>query len=266
MRFCIQPIPNTALKKIFLFFILTSILASTACNTTRRAHKGDLKPRSEKYLMKRLLANQVNAEWLGTKAKISYQDEYVRESFTAYVRMKKDSAIWMSIKKFGFEGARAFITPDSIFVLDRLNNEYIAQPFEYAQKEFRLPVGFQGLQAMLLGNPVFFSNKTETGVDGSRYKFSQKTENLHAEYWLDVVKILLSEFKIEDFRNKRELTYTASDYQLLPDKQNFSYFRRFNLKSSDLGSMQVSIDFSKVEIDVPQNMSFSIPKRYEMVR
>lgn len=238
----------------------------TACNPARQAQKGSIKTRSEKYLMKRLLANQVNAEWLGTKAKIYYQDEYMKQSFTAYIRMKKDSAIWMSFKKFGIEGARALITSDSIFVLDRLNNQYLAKPFEYAQQEFNLPVGFQGLQALLLGNPVFFSNNTETGVDGTRYKFTQKTDNLKAQYWMDGVKILLNEFFIEDFRNKRELSYKASDYQSLADKQKFSYFRIFNLNSPDLGTLQVNIDFSKVEIDVPQKMSFSIPNRYEMVK
>ena len=215
--------------------------------------------------MKRLLSNQVNAEWLGTKAKVTYKDEYTRQSFTAYVRMQKDSAIWMSFRKFSFEAARALITPDSIFIIDRLNSEYLAKPFSYAQREFRLPVGYNGLQSMLLGNPVFFSSNSEISVDSMRYKLSQKSDNLNAQYWLDGINFLLKEFFVDDYRNKRELTYMASDYQLLTDKQKFSYFRRFNLKSPDLGAMQVDIDFSKVEIDVPQKMSFSVPSRYERV-
>ena len=253
------------MKNTFHLFLLLSLLLATACNPARRAKDGKLKPKSEKYLMKRLLANQVNAEWIGTKAKVSYRDEYTKQSFTAYVRMEKDKAIWMSFKKFGFEAARALITPDSIFVLNRLNNEYLAKPFSYAQREFRLPVGYDGLQAMLLGNPVFFSKKSETGVDEDRFLLTQKTDNLVAKYWLDGLKISLREFFVEDFRNKRTLTYKISDYQSLPDKQNFSYFRRLNLNSPDLGDMQVVIDFTKVEIDVPQKMSFSVPDRYERI-
>ena len=237
----------------------------SACNPARRAQKDNLKPRSEKYLMKHLLSNQVSADWFGAKAKITYQDEYMRESFTGYIRMKKDSAIWMSFKKFSIEGARALITPDSIFVIDRINNQYLAKPFSYVQQEYRLPVGFQGLQAMLLGNPVFFSSETEASVDADRYLLSQKTDHLKAKYWIDAVKYLLLEFFVNDFRNNRELTYIASDYQQLPDKQKFSYFRRFNLKSKDLGTLQVDIDFSKVEINVPQQMSFSVPSSCEMV-
>ncbi|MEO1258309.1 MAG: DUF4292 domain-containing protein [Bacteroidota bacterium] len=252
------------MKNILLLAILLLTIA-TACDPARRAQKTKLKNKSEKFLMKRLLNTQVSADWLGSKAKVVYKDEYMRESFTAYIRMKKDSAIWMSFRKFSFEGARALITPDSIFVIDRLNNQYLAKPFSYAQQEFRLPVGFQGLQAMLLGNPVFFASQSEASVDEDRYLLLQKTDQLNAKYWLDDVKFHLSEFFVDDFRNKRKLTYKASDYQSLPDKQKFSYFRRFNLNSSDLGNMQVDVDFSKVEIDVPQKMSFSVPSRYERV-
>ena len=252
------------MKNIILLSVLF-LIAATACNPARRAQKTKLKSKSEKFIMKRLLSNQVNADWLGTKAKVTYRDEYMRESFTAYIRMKKDSAIWMSFKKFSIEGARAMITPDSIFVIDRINNQYLAKPFSYAQQEFHLPVGYQGLQAMLLGNPVFFASQSEPSVDSTRYLLSQKTDNLQAKYWIDGVKFLLREFFVDDFRNSRELTYTASDYQQLPDKQKFSYFRRFNLNSKDLGKLQVAIDFSKVEIDVAQRMSFSVPSRYERV-
>ena len=252
-------------KNTSFFITLLFLLTVIACNPARRAHKDNLRPKSEKFLMKRLLANQVSADWLGTKARVTYRDEYMRESFTAYIRMKKDSAIWMSFKKFSIEGARALITPDSIFVIDRINNQYLAKPFSYAQREYHLPVGFQGLQAMLLGNPVFFSSETVASVDSTRYMLSQKTDNLKAKYWIDGVKFMLQGFFVDDFRNKRELTYMASDYQQLPDKQKFSYFRRFNLNSKDLGTLQVDIDFSKVEIDVPQQMSFSVPSRYERV-
>ena len=68
---------------------------------------------------------------------------------------------------------------------------------------------------------------------------------------------------IEDFRNRRTINVVASEYGQLPDKQNFSYFRRLNLSSADLGEMRVDLDFSKVEINVPQNTPFEIPSHYQ---
>lgn len=251
------------MKYPILSLLFLALLTVSACKTGKRATTGKLKPKSEKFLMKRLVSNQVNAEWLSAKAKITYRDEYGRETLSSNIRIRKDSLIWMNFKKFGLEGGRALITPDSIFLIDRLNGQYVAKPFEFAQREYRLPVNFQGLQAMMLGNPVFFSSQTEAGVDSTRYLLTQRTDQLNASYWLDGAKMLLQEIFIEDFRNSRSISVQASDYQKLPDNQNFSYFRRVNLSSNDLGEMQVDLDFSKVEINVPKKTPFRIPEHYE---
>ena len=215
--------------------------------------------------MKRLLDNQVQAEWLGAKAKVSFSDEYGGESASCNIRIRKDSVIWINLKKFSIEGARVLIRPDSVFVVDRINGQYLAKPFEYLQEEYHLPVNFQGLQAILLGNPVFFSSETSSTVDSSLYLLTQKTDRLEAKYWLDDAKALLRRFLVDDFREQRSLDVKATDFRQLDDKQNFSYVRHLNLNSKDTGRMNVVVEFSKVEINVPQKMEFEIPERYEKV-
>jgi Domain of unknown function (DUF4292) len=241
------------LKITTYFLLLLALFSAASCKNLRRAQGESLKPKSEKALTKKLLENAVNAEWLGAKAKISYNDEYSGESFSANIRIRKDSLIWMNFKKFSIEGARVLITPDSIFAIDRINNEYLAKPFDYLQKEYNLPVGFQGLQAILLGNAVFFSKETEAGVDSTQYTLAQKTENLTAKYWLSNPEMYLRRFLVDD----------SSDYRPLDDKQQFSYLRSFNLKSADLGKMKVDIEFSKIEINTPQEMKFEVPAHYK---
>jgi hypothetical protein len=257
----------SGLKNTSLFSLLCLILLTAAfsCKTARRAQAVSLKPKGEKALMKHLLENQVNAEWLSAKARITYSDEYGKETFSANIRICKDSLIWMNFKKFSIEGGRALITPDSIYVVDRINGEYAIKPFDMAARDYNLPVGFQGLQALLLGNPVFFSSETTASVDSTRYLLSQKTDRFLAKYWLDGASMLLREFMIEDLRSQRKMNVTSSDYQQLEDKQKFSYFRTFNLKSLDLGEMKVEIAFSKVEINVPKSIEFEIPSRYNRV-
>lgn len=246
----------------FPIYLLLACLAFASCKAGRRASGSSLKPKSEKVLMKGLLENLVDAEWLDAKARVSYNDEYGGQSFSATIRMRKDSAIWLQFKKFSIEGARALITPDSIFVIDRINNEYTAQPFSYAQKEYSLPFGFQGLQAMLLGNPVFFSKETTAGVDSTQYTLSQKTENLNTIYWLSSPDLLLRHFLVDDFRNKRTVDAYYADFKELGGKQQFSYLRSFNLNSTDLGKLKVQLEFTKVEINKPVEMKFEVPSGY----
>lgn len=243
---------------------MLALLAFSSCKSFRKASGTAVKPKSEKALMKGLLENSVNAEWFDAKAKISYSDEYDGQSFSGTIRMRKDSAIWMQFKKFSIEGARVLLTPDSIFVIDRINGEYTAKPFEYAQKEYNLPFGFQGLQALLLGNPVFFSKETTVGVDSTHYTLAQKTENLNATYWLSSPELLLRHFLVDDFRNKRTVDAHSSDFRELDGKQQFSYVRSFNLKSTDLGQLKVQIEFSKVEINKPVEMKFEVPSGYKL--
>lgn len=241
------------------------VWAVPACKSGRLARNPRLKPKSEKVLMKRLLDNQVPAEWFSGKAKLTYRDEYMRQSFTANIRIRKDSVIWLNFKKFSLEAARVLITPDSVFILDRINNEYSIEPFEYVQRRYSLPVGFQGLQALILGNPVFFSQNTEADVDGQRYVITQKTDRYNAKYWLDGTKLLLQEFMVEDIRNHRKMSAESSDYQSLERKQKFSYFRSFNLSHPDFGEVALDVKFSKVEINVPKSVKFDIPARYERI-
>lgn len=237
-----------------------------SCKTTRNVEKiNKLKPKASKFLMKRLVQNQVNADWLSSKAKVTYKDDYGVQKFTANIRFRKDSLIWLNFKKMNVEGVRLQITPDSIFLINRQSKEYIMDSFEKAQQAFGLPTNFAGLQAMLIGNPVFFTQKLNSKIDDQRYLLNGKTDRYDTKYWLEATEYLLSQILIDDFRNKRSMDVAFKDYQQLPDGQNFSYFRHLNFNSREYGAMSIKIDLSKVEINVPKSIRFEIPDRYKKV-
>ena len=100
-------------------------------------------------------------------------------------------------------------------------------------------------------------------MDSTQYTLAQKTENLTAKYWLSSPDLLLRHFLVDDFRNKRTVDAFSSDFRQLDGKQQFSYVRSFNLKSTDLGQLKVQIEFSKVEINTPQEMKFEVPSGYK---
>ena len=223
-------------------------------------------PRQEDVLLQRLLENQVHADWLDARAKSTYADDYGGESFSSVIRIRKDSAIWMVFKKFSIEGARILITPDSAHILDRLNGAYTAVPFSELQQQYQLPLSFDGLQALLLGNPVFFSRESQTLTDTGSYVLRQKTDQLQADYRLDADTYRLREFLVADFRNSRTVSMDISRYLPLADQRNFSYFRRLKLSGPKLGQVRVDIEFTKVELDVPQSMDFKVPPQYSRTR
>jgi hypothetical protein len=66
-------------------------------------------------------------------------------------------------------------------------------------------------------------------------------------------------------RSRREVDLFLEDYQPVGTEQNFSYLRQIKVDSRTLGEAAIEINFSNVEINVPQEVRFSIPPRYTRV-
>ena len=146
------------MKKIFLLSLSIFLLLSSSCKSTKRGATAKLKQRSAPWLVKKTNQSRVEADWLDAKAKIDFRSDDFSIVATAYIRMKKDSVIWMVGKKFGVEGVRALVTTDSVYVLDRLNKEYRAEGISYLQLRFNLSMSYYDLQDILLGNAILLTD------------------------------------------------------------------------------------------------------------
>ncbi len=253
------------MRSIIIFTVLAILGSSLSCKTAERTQGIDLKPRSAKFLRKRLIQNQLQAEWLSAKAKVIFRDGQSVRKFIVNIRYRKDSLIWMNIKKLSVEAARVQITPDSIYIIDRMNNQFAIRGFSYAQREYNLPTGFNGLQSLLLGNPVFLTEELMPGIEKGQYRLSGKSDSSEAGYWLNGLTFALEQMVLDDFRNTRKMEVRQDDFQQMADGQEFSYFRNFNLSSRKFGDISIKVNFSKVELNVPKTIRFEIPERYEKI-
>ncbi|MAT54184.1 MAG: hypothetical protein CMN32_06855 [Saprospirales bacterium] len=252
--------------KLFnLFFLVLVVALAAGCGTAQKAKTGKVKERPTEVIMDKLIKQQLDVQSLDAKARVAYTDEYGKVSFVTYLRMKKDSAIWMSFKKFSIEAVRVLIRPDSVFIIDRLNGEYAAEPLSYLQRRYSVPVGFDGLQALLLGNPIFFSKQTQSRLEDGKYVLEQHTDRITAEYFLDGLTMLLNQWNVLDAGSRSSIRATFDAYESFKNKKKFSYFRSFNLNHPDFGDSKVEITFTKVETDKPVKLPFSIPSRYDRI-
>ena len=112
------------MKSSHFLLLAFLFLLGTSCKSPIFLGKKTDKDSSADALVEHLVENQVKAEWMYAKAKLRYDDKYQGFGASATIQMRKDSLLWMNIKKFGLEVARVQITPDSIYILDRINNEY----------------------------------------------------------------------------------------------------------------------------------------------
>lgn len=95
------------------------------------------------------------------KAKVEVYEGTNKTEFTASIRMRKDSAIWLSVSPaLGLEVARVLITRDSIRVIDRLNGEYYSKDYRYFTTYTSMPVTYDLLQDLISGVPLFLDSQT----------------------------------------------------------------------------------------------------------
>ena len=247
---------------VFVLLAFFLVLASSSCKTSSNLAGGDLKKRSARFLMKQLLEQQIEAEWFSAKAKIAYDDPYESVNLTAYIRMRKDSVIWMNFKKLSVEAVRLQITPDSVYIIDRLNNQYAIRSLSYLQETFQLPATFEGIQNLLLGNPVFFTTDLDAEIAGQQYQLSGTGSRFSNTYLLNGISYFMEGLILEDQHEDRRMVATLGDYRIMDDAQNFSYFRNISLLGGETGDVTLSMELSKVEINVPKSIRFDIPDRY----
>lgn len=99
---------------------------------------------------KKVVTPNAHAHYEWMTAKINGELEVGKEeiSFSGTIRMKRDSAVWVSASAFmGVENLRALITQDSVWMLNRVDQTYLAEPLEAVHAP-----SLQELQSRLVGD------------------------------------------------------------------------------------------------------------------
>ena len=252
------------MKKYLLLILIGCIGFQFSCKTKKRETKTMLEPVGQvnaDFLMENLIKKQVKADYLNSKIKLGIEgDKVMNISLSGTLRMEKDKAIWISLKKFGFEVARALITPDSVYLVDRVQGNNVAEDISFVQRQMNLPANFQMLQSIVLGNPVFFTKTHDFKVDSMGYQLISETSDPKSRYFLNGSDLSLRQMNFDEPAQQREMLIHQDDYKEEAGNQNFSFLRNIMVKSRESGNMNLKLQFSNVEFDVPKSMPFNKPK------
>lgn len=244
-----------------------AIVLATGCNTNKKITEAPTTvegPLSALDYLNVMVRNQVQAEWMDASARLSFDDGDMSIGGTATIKMQKDKVIWMSVKKFGFEVARAMVTTDSLFILDRFNKEYSAEPISYIAERFKLPADLAMLQQILLGNPVFLTREAPKALAADNtLRWSAQGQGTQNEFWFLLPDYQLERMEVKQGDKTRALAIQLLDYQDAGANRDFSYLRKIAVDSRETGKAEIEIEFTQVELNVPTDFEFSIPERYE---
>ncbi len=244
------------------------LLLTSGCGTARNMGSGaEISENRVSLLYEQVRKNQLDVSWLDARATISLENDGKTISLAASIKMRTDSVIWINVKKMGFELARALITHDSVYVIDRINNTYAVSPLSMIEEALQLPAEFSVLENLLLGNPLFLvTDNLQYAAGTDSYALYAEDEQASNRLWFDPQQHRLQRMLLLDKNAGRQLEMSLLNYSQLAANQHFSHLRRFQVNEQQLGSATMLIEFTKVSLDEPTSIHFEIPERYERSR
>jgi hypothetical protein len=245
-------------KLVFSSFLLFAFLSCSP----KISKKGGLieEDNPSLFLKKAILA----PEWMEGKCQLQMESEDSNLSGQGIIRIRRDSAIWVSLRKLGFEVGRALILKDSFFYLNRLNNVFEAHPISFIKEKYQLPGDFLHLQALLLGNaPIDDSSDfIVTNKESFEWQLQKSMDNGTLSLAWDFNNKRISAMDWGQPSSNKYFKMKFGDYKALESKQQFSYFRDLNIQSAETGNLHVVLSFNQVQFNLPVSLRFDIPQRY----
>jgi hypothetical protein len=213
----------------------------------------------------RIISNRISFTTFSAKIDVDYEDaEGKKYNVNAHVRMYRDSVIWVVITgALGFEGLRAYITTDSVKLLDKQNKSYIARSVSYLQEVTELPLGLASLQNLLIGNPVF--------LDSNIVSYSQSVDAIsmlsNGDFFKNLFTIggtdkLMQSSKLDDLDEMKNRTcyLTYDDYE---NKKGVNFSTKREISVAEKKKLEIKLNFKQYDFNETLSFPFSIPKNYK---
>jgi hypothetical protein len=210
--------------------------------------------------------NHIDFKTFSAKIKLEIEDSKGKKpELSANVRIIKDSAIWISISAtiLNVEVFRAYITKDSVILLNKQERTVQYRSLDYLQDITDIPFDFATLQDLIVGNPVFFndSNMVIRKTEGYLLVSSlgKEFKNLLT---ISTPDSLLQHSKLDDVDVTRNRTadFTYDDYT---NGGGFTFSTYRQVIATEKNKLDVRMNFKQFEFNKELSVSFTVPKNYK---
>jgi len=250
----------------------------TGCRSTRSVIKEPIKEYGADYLFEKLKENEFQYNWLSAKYNLDLLLDKKKTSFNGQLRMRKDSAIWISLSPaLGIEMARILISEDTIKFINRLNKTYFIGDYEKINEMLGTNIDFDIIQSLLIGNDLTYyeNGKFRASYDSKEYhlvtagraKLKKYVRNKEDEERVYIQNIYLNpeSFKITSMKVK-EIKKESIKLEALYSKfdkigeQLFPNYVVYDISANS--PILAELKYSKVSLDEKQRFPFKITSKY----
>ncbi len=261
-----------------ILVIIAAIVLFTSCRSTRKIQTAiakkdtvEVKPPvqtgedsaafiSETY--NKIKAQRITFTTFSAKIDVDYVGANgKKENVNANLRMYKDSAIWIAVTGlFGIEGLRAYITKDSIKIVNKIDKIYTGRSVAYVQEVTGLPLDLKSLQELVIGNPVFLDSNivsyTRSANSVSFLSIGEGFKNL-----ITLTEGILRHSKLDDIDMTRNRTCDLT-YDEYENKKGVNFSSKRRITVSEKSKLDIKLDFKSYNFNETLSFPFSVPKNY----
>ncbi|MDR0604798.1 MAG: DUF4292 domain-containing protein [Bacteroidales bacterium] len=268
---------NEKRKSRFLIIILVLVLGITGCNIkqknkktvpeeeTKKEHVSKAKPMKPQI-------NILNYQWLSYRMNFSVLDYASKKetiNLSAFFVNRKDSIIYMTVGKLGYEGMRVVITPDTVKYVNHLNQTYYCGDYSFISKLLGFKANFYLLQAIFTGEdipglePNMFLTKTQdTNIYRSPLRRNKEMELAVLQELKTDINHKVIENNLTELQTGTFVSAQYGNFMLVDDIQLF-----FQQATMVIPSEKIQLDckLKSIKLNVAVPTSLKIPEKYKTI-
>jgi len=245
------------LKKIYLIILLSIGLSS--CKSFKKTSYSETHKIKLTKLLKQIQKHRFDAKSFESRVAITYQDQHQDISGYGKIRILKDSIIWGSINFLGIPMVKFYITPQKIQYYNKIEKTYYDGSFDFLQKQLGVPVSFDNLQNLLLGDLITPVNKEDSQLSITKSRYTVATGNRYLKK-LEITPFykVLSETLFDPYQG--DLTVKYQEYQQ-HEKENLPAY--IHIQTPD---KKLQLHYKNISLNKDLRFPFSIPNNYSKIQ
>lgn len=255
------------------------LLIAMACKTTKKLPEGAPAAVKEKELKSAMAEAENDFTRMRARFSGSYESKGEKQDFRLEVRLYRDSLLWVDLADpfLGIKVARAVIYPDSVAVVNRLDQTYLTGQVSDFQQEFNIDLGFEALQAVFSANVIFNINRefslyyrpgayvlSDFNLDEQDDPASYSGKSQFRQLYLNPENLKASQQLLNEPTAGKRYRVAFTDFRqqsgaLYPQEILLEFLNQTS------GSLKLELKSFSVEDD-KLNYPFNIPSSYELMR
>ena len=202
-------------------------------------------------------------KFLSIKGKGKSKSETETLGFTYKINIAHDSLMWGSITKFGIEAFRLLATPDSVFILQKIEPKSLTRcDYTYFSGIAGFQLDFKKLEEAVTGKPIYFCEKPSfdgKSSDGVQFECVKEPATIHYRFEKSSAHLNQMEFK-DSVRN----VHTIVDYDEYVKQEKTDYASKILFELISPNKQTIELRHSKYQLNPDRcSFNFRVPDSYE---